>query len=169
MLPLIEEVNSFCREYIDVKDQRTPERNEKIKAAYRELTGKSVRGNCGTCLIEALLTINKLSKMGVCNYHLKDTPGHTGRLTAFGNYSKNCTNKNLTNELAEWHLRVNPGCAKRFDRMPTNAPVTTAGVRIVEPKIVPPVEAKVQEPEKPIVILPDLQKDEVKKTRKSKK
>jgi hypothetical protein len=71
--------------------------------------------------------------MGPCHYHLIDRPGHTGRLSAFGNYSKNCTNKNLTDELAEWHLRVNPACAKLFDRMPATSPVTPFGVKIIQP------------------------------------
>lgn len=146
MLPLIDEVNSFCREYVNNPNERSPERNEKIRTAYKEVTGKNVRSSCGTCLIEAILEIFKKTEMGVCNYHLIDRPGHTGRLQAFGDFSKNCTNKNLTNELAEWHLRLNPACAKRFDRMPSNAPVETAGVKIIQPRIEKIIEPQVIKP-----------------------
>jgi hypothetical protein len=90
--------------------------------------------------------------MGPCNYLLKKG----ARLTAFGNYSKNCTNQNITNELAEWHLRINPGCARLFERMPDNAPVNLANVKLVAPPanitIVPPV----------ITIIPPVKKEEVK-------
>jgi hypothetical protein len=129
MLPVIE---SFARVYVNSKEERTPERNELIKKAYKELTGKTAR-NCGTCLIEALFEILKILKMGVCHYHLKDTKGHTGRLRAFGDFSKNCTNKNLTDELAEWHLARNPACAKFFDVMPGKTP--DYGIKIVAPNI----------------------------------
>jgi len=35
-------------------------------------------------------------------------------LQAFSDSSKTCTNANLTDELAEWHLKNNPACRKYF-------------------------------------------------------
>lgn len=112
-MTLLEEVTAFSREYINHPTQRSEERNSKIRAVYKTLTGESV-SSCRTCLLEALLIINKRNEMGPCKYLLKEG----ARLVAFGDYSKNCTNRNITNELAEWHLSHNPTCARLFARMP---------------------------------------------------
>ena len=142
MLSLTDEVISFCREYVNDKSQRTPERNEKIKTVYRELTGENVRSSCSTCLVEAILLIYKKTKMEPCKYLLMKG----ARLSAFGDYSKNATNKNLTNELAEWHLRVNPSCIKRFERVPVlNAPQIFPSVERVPTVRTYPVAEQVEE------------------------
>jgi hypothetical protein len=154
MLPLIEEVKSFCREYVNSKEVRTPERDEKIKTAYKIVTGKAVRKTCGTCLIEAILTINNYT---MSRYVLKKG----ARLVAFGNFSKNATNKNMTDELAEWHLARNPTVAKLFEIIPGKE----------EPKIKTVSEPviKVYPKTEPAVVLPELKSETVKKPRKNKK
>jgi hypothetical protein len=154
MLPIIEEVKSFSRQYVNSKEERTAERNEKIKAAYKQLTGENVRGNCGTCLIEAILLIT--NHMGACNYQLKKG----ARLVAFGNFSKNCTNKNITNELAEWHLSRNPTCARLFEKIP-NKTIELPKILIIPPK----VEVKETIPNEVDQIIEEPKK----RTRKSKK
>lgn len=113
-MSLIQEVISFSRDYINNTHTRTPERKKKIKAAYRQLTGEVLKGSCGTCYIEALIKIKRKMEKSNCRYQLK--PGAV--LTAFGDVSKTCTNDNLTDELAEFHLKTNPGCAKWFSKMP---------------------------------------------------
>jgi hypothetical protein len=65
-----------------------------------------------------------------CDYLLK--PG--ALLQAFGDTSKVCTNDNITNALAEWHLRNNPACARLFSKIPPGAPITpvsTSPIRII--------------------------------------
>ena len=91
--------------------------------------------------------------MAQCNYLLK--PGVL--LQAFSDESKTCTNANLTDELAEWHLQNNPGIERYFSKIKPGAPpplVAPAGIKIVptpEPviiqpdKIIEPVSIKVTE------------------------
>lgn len=57
--------------------------------------------------------------MARCNYVLKAGV----LLQGFGNASKTCTNANLTDELAEWHLENNPGCRIYFAVIPGVADV----------------------------------------------
>jgi len=44
-------------------------------------------------------------------------------LQAFSDASRVMTNKNITDELAEWHLKHNPGCVVYFAVMPGKADV----------------------------------------------
>lgn len=129
-MELIDEILSFTREYINNVKERTPERKAKIRTVYRLLTGEKVRPSCSTCYIEALLVINKKSRMEPCKYHLKEGR----RLMARGDWSKIMTNKNITNELAEWHLKHNPRCVNQFDRMPGVEPPVNVGFRTILPK-----------------------------------
>jgi hypothetical protein len=107
-MDLIEEVLAFSREYVNGKV--TKERKDKIAAAYKKLTGENLRISCGTCFIEAIFKIKKIMERVPCKYRLK--PG--ALLRTFGDESKTCTNANLTNELADFHLRNNPGCIRLF-------------------------------------------------------
>jgi hypothetical protein len=107
-MDLIQEVLAFSRDYVN--GNVTKERKYKIAAAYKRLTGENLRISCGTCFIEAIFKIKKIMERVPCNYRLK--PG--ALLRAFGDESKTCTNANLTDELAEYHLRTNPGCIKLF-------------------------------------------------------
>jgi len=111
-MDIIQEVLSFSRDYVN--GQQTQERNQKIAAAYLKVTGERLRIGCKTCMVEAIFTIQHFMERVPCKYVLK--PG--ALLRAFGDESKTCTNKNLTNELAEYHLRTNPGCVKLFSVIP---------------------------------------------------
>lgn len=128
---MIEEVISFSRAYINFVNERTPERKEKIRIVYRELTGEKIRTSCGTCYIKALLIINKRLNMEPCKYRLKE--GH--RVMCRNSWSKIMTNKNITNGLAEWHLKNNPKCIVHFERVPGMEPLPGRGFRIVPPVI----------------------------------
>ncbi len=72
-----------------------------------------------------------------CRYRLK--PG--ALLQAFGDASKTCTNHNLTDELAEYHLRTNPGVAHLFSIIPPRPEPTK------ELEIVPAETGSIKEPE----------------------
>lgn len=111
---MVQEILSFMREYVNDPSSRTNERNQKIKSAYRQLTGETLRIGCHTCYVEALFKIKKIMEKKSCSYRLK--PG--ALLRAFGDESKTCTNANLTDELAEYHLRTNPGCRGLFSIVP---------------------------------------------------
>lgn len=113
-MTIIEEVISFSREYCSNVKSQTKERKQKIASAYRQCFGKPMNVGCGTCYIEAIFEIKKYMEKKPCKYRLK--PGVL--LQAFGDESKNATNLNLTDELAEFHLRTNPGCAKYFAIIP---------------------------------------------------
>jgi hypothetical protein len=56
----------------------------------------------------------KTLTMSNCKYVLKAGV----LLQAFSDASKTCTNANLTDELAEWHLEHNPGCHIYFAVLP---------------------------------------------------
>ena len=66
-------------------------------------------------------------------------------LQAFSDASKVCTNANLTDELAEYHLRINPACRKYFAVIPGEVsipPITSkrSGIQGKKPEIIiPPV------------------------------
>lgn len=162
-MTLKDEIALFCRDYINNSKERTPERDEKIETVYRQITGKNVRKSCGTCLIEALLEINTKLKMPPCRYRLKLGQ----RLTSFGNFRMNATNLNLTDELAEWHLRVNPTCRSRFEIIPgeTPAPATPVSQKFIQPLppvvIVQPESVNVPKIETPKVEIPKVEPIEV--------
>ena len=65
-------------------------------------------------------------------------------LQAFSDASKTCTNANITDELAEYHLKINPACARFFAVLPGIPSVTDS---VLKPKtggptiIVPPERA----------------------------
>jgi hypothetical protein len=111
---MINEVLGFAKDFINNPDFRTKERKEKIRNVYKSLTGENLQLSCFTCYIEAILKIKKIMENKPCRYLLK--PG--ALLQAFGDASKTCTNVNLTDELAEWHLNNNPGLIKLFSRVP---------------------------------------------------
>ena len=66
-------------------------------------------------------------------------------LQAFSDASKACTNANLTDELAEYHLRTNPACRKFFAVIPGEVSIPPriskrSGVKGKKPEIIiPPV------------------------------
>ena len=59
-------------------------------------------------------------------------------LQAFGDESKTCTNDNLTDELAEYHLKKCPDNAKYFSRMPGGPAPAPVNITIIPPVLPPP-------------------------------
>lgn len=115
-MDIIQEVLAFSRDYVN--GNQTTERRNKIAAAYRKATGEILRTGCSTCYIEAIFKIKKAMEKKPCSYRLK--PG--ALLSTFSDESKTCTNANLTDELAEFHLRTNPGLIHLFSIYPSPLP-----------------------------------------------
>ncbi len=111
-MDIISEVLTFARDYVN--GNQTEERKQKIAAAYFQCFGERMRIGCKTCYIESIFLIKRKMESKHCRYRLK--PG--ALLQAFGDASKTCTNHNLTDELAEYHLRTNPGVAHLFSIIP---------------------------------------------------
>jgi hypothetical protein len=93
-----------------------------IFKTYRKIFNKEWNVTCRSCyfdcyaaLYELTLTNNKtLENMEKLLYYLPK-----GRLLLdIKEPSKNCTNKNITNELAEWHLKRDPAKIKWFSKFP---------------------------------------------------
>lgn len=130
----MEEVKEFARDFIN--GNRTPERKRIIKDVYFKLTKERLRLNCDTCYIEAVFKILKIMEKKPCRYRLKKG----ALLQGFGDSSKTCTNDNLTDELAEWHLRNTRGAASYFSIMPE--PEVAVELEIVP--LIPTDEGKIQ-------------------------
>jgi len=111
---IIDDVQSFARDFINVKSFRTSTRKAKIREAYRLLTGKEIKVSCSTCYVEALLLIVNSQPMATRNYELK----RGVLLEAFGDASKTCTNDTITDELAEWYLKNQPETIIYFSKLP---------------------------------------------------
>jgi hypothetical protein len=111
---IIDDVQSFARDFVNFKSFRTSERKAKIRQAYKLLTGKDIRVSCSTCYIEALHLIFNSQPMATRNYELK----RGVLLQAFGDASKTCTNDTLTDELAEWYLKNQPEKIVYFSKLP---------------------------------------------------
>lgn len=98
-------------------------KNEAFKIEVTELAsyflGRKITG-CKNCFFDAYMELINLSTekaMGKenCQYELL-----AGALLQDpnGNTDKNVSNSNITNELAEYHLNINPDCVRFFQRMP---------------------------------------------------
>jgi hypothetical protein len=111
---IIDDVQSFSRDFINFKSFRTSGRKAKIREAYKLLTGKNFRVSCSTCYIEALMLIVNSQPMASRNYELK----RGVLLQAFGDASKTCTNDTLTDELAEWYMKNQPEKIIYFSKLP---------------------------------------------------
>jgi len=66
-----------------------------------------------------MLKFKKLETMAKSRYALKAGV----LLQAFSDASKTCTNKGLTDALAEWHLKNNPHCRQLFAVIPGDCPI----------------------------------------------
>jgi hypothetical protein len=129
---IIDEVQRFARDFINVKAFRTSRRRAKIREAYTLLTGEKIKVSCSTCYIEALLLIVNSKPMATQNYALKK--GYT-LLEIFGEPSKTCTNDTITDEIGDWVMQHRPELIVYFERVrgkPT-APVVPKEITIVEP------------------------------------
>lgn len=130
-MTLIEEIHTFARDFINDKSTRTIRRKKIIREAYKQLTGKSIVISCSTCYLEALFELINTTKMATSKgYELK--LGAT--LEAFGHPEKFCTNNELTDELAEWHLKENPGQIIWFSKVPVLKQNLNTETVIIPPK-----------------------------------
>ena len=137
---LIDEVQSFARDFINFKSFRTSQRKAKIREAYKNLTPESIRISCNTCYIEALLIIVNSKPMATRNYELKKGV----LLEAFGDASKTCTNDTITDELGDWYMAHQPEKIIYFERVRSAPPpIVQPRITIIPPaeKVVDPVEA----------------------------
>jgi len=78
-------------------------------------------------------------------------------LQAFSDASRVMTNKNITDELAEWHLKHNPGCAVYFAVLPGKADVPDeirSRPTRIEPTIIVPPEKELPKTDPPVKIIP---------------
>ena len=92
-----------------------------LKSLTFEVLKKQLNNTCSTCCYEAYheiinFDLNKLKSMKECNYILKKGV----LLTEFGKPQFNCNANNLTNELAEYHLKRDPFLHIRFDKIPSD-------------------------------------------------
>jgi len=133
---IIDEVQSFARDFINFKEFRTSSRKAKIREAYTILTGDKIKVSCSTCYIEALLLIVNSKPMATRNYELK----RGVLLEAFGDASKTCTNDTLTDELAEWYLKNQPEKIIYFSKVPSNHPAPNPSIVPQNIVIIPPIE-----------------------------
>lgn len=76
-------------------------------------------------------------------------------LQAFSDASKTCTNANLTDELAKWHLKNNPACIKYFAVVP-------GGIKIPAPPKSMDVDKIAAKSSKEQIIPAEKPKEEVK-------
>lgn len=106
----IEEVRSFARDYVN--GQKTPERRQAIREAYREITGESLHHSCDTCYIEAIFKILKHMDKASCSYRLRKGL----IIQPFGGGI--ITNDNLTDAIAEQALRDHTANPSMFAVMP---------------------------------------------------
>lgn len=62
------------------------------------------------------LNIEKVMNTEKCEYRLRN--GALLRDAVNHDISFNCTNNNISNELALYHLKTNPGCKSKFEKLP---------------------------------------------------
>lgn len=90
---------------------------------YRKVSGSSLNKNCSECWVDAYAVIIKADpaeseKRAKRKFDLKAGALLIDRKT--GDNSKMCSMHNITDELALYHLRINPGCIRFFSRYPEN-------------------------------------------------
>ena len=105
-----------------INKQLEPDETEAIIRLYSAVFHSPMPKTCSNCVSDAFFELYNIWKRDPqhfddlynCEYRLRGGV----LLQAFGDKSKMATNKTLTNELAEYHLRTNPACSKLFERMP---------------------------------------------------
>lgn len=93
-----------------------------IETLCKYFLNRSVSG-CQNCYMDAYielsnLNIQKVMEKQKCDFKLR--AGALLRDVAGRDPKKNCTNANITNELAFHHLKTNPGCRKYFEKVPAD-------------------------------------------------
>jgi hypothetical protein len=130
---LTDDIHAFAREYVNNKNTRTGARNAKIRKAYKELTGKTIKVTCSTCYIEALYEIINNTKMATINYELKR--GYVAQFDNAFNGVKAFTNDTVTDELATEYLKRYPSRSIYFARIPARITPVPPVVKIIPPTI----------------------------------
>lgn len=105
-----------------INKQLEPDETEAIIRLYSAVFHSPMPKTCSNCVSDAFFELYNIWKKDEqhfedlynCEYRLRGGV----LLQAFGDKTKLATNKTLTNELAEYHLRANPVNAKLFERMP---------------------------------------------------
>lgn len=95
-----------------------------IESVYKKVFRKNVAYSCKQCFTDAFFeaynlwkTNNELfNKLFICEYALK----YGVVLSIFGDTETMAVRTNLTNELAEFHLRSNPNCIIEFESYPSD-------------------------------------------------
>jgi hypothetical protein len=142
-MTIVEEVQSFARNYINLKEYRTSDRKLKIRQALSYLTGEKINFGCSTCYIEALFRIIKITKMATSKYELKKGVV----LQAFGDSSKTCTNNTITDELGDWYLANHPEKLIYFVRYPNRSSVVIPPIVNKAVTVIPPTKIEVPDPQ----------------------
>ena len=94
-----------------------------IFKTYKQIFNKQWKESCASCYFDCYAYLFGLLKndkdlVFIENKLYDLRPGVLLQGYPKGGSDKNCTNNNITNELAEWHLKNNPGVEKYFTRMP---------------------------------------------------
>ena len=105
-----------------INKQLEPDETEAVVRLYNSVMHSPMPKTCSNCVSDAFFELYNIWKRDPqhfddlynCEYRLRGGV----LLQAFGDKTKTATNKALTNELAEYHLRANPVNAKLFERMP---------------------------------------------------
>jgi hypothetical protein len=95
---------------------------QEISALSKRYLNRSVAG-CQNCYMDAYLelinlSIDKVMSKDKIEFRLRN--GALLRDVVNQSIDLNCTNLNITEELALYHLKTNPGCRKMFDKLPDN-------------------------------------------------
>ena len=105
-----------------INKQLAADETDAIVRLYVAVLHSPMPRTCSNCVSDAFFELYNIWKHNPqhfadlynCEYRLRGGV----LLQTFGDKSKIATNKTLTNELAEYHIRTNPACAKLFERMP---------------------------------------------------
>lgn len=95
---------------------------QEISALSKRFLHRTVAG-CQNCYMDAYLelinlSIDKVMSKDRLEFRLRN--GALLRDVVNQSIDLNCTNLNITEELALYHLKTNPGCRKMFDKLPDN-------------------------------------------------
>lgn len=132
---------------------------QEITSLARIYLNRSISG-CGNCYADAYfelihLDIKKAMEKEACKFRL-----FAGALLRDrnGDMSKLCSNHNITNELALYHLSTNPNCKSSFQEVPENLD-----------ELLQEFNSPIAEEEKVINEIKEPVQEETKQKRKSKK
>ena len=93
-----------------------------IRSIYKKVFRKEINETCNSCFTDAFFELynlykadkEKFSELFECEYEMR----YGAMLSEFSNTETICTRNNVTNKLAEHHLRINPACIDQFEVFP---------------------------------------------------